>query len=94
MIFQLPGYDKYSDTQKRILQKLVEALLTNSGAVTKKEMAVVLDDPQQRPERVMRHINSLRRDMKIHSPGYYISGEMGIYKQIRYRLVRLIHIAE
>lgn len=93
MIFHLPGYDQYNDTQKRILQKLVEALTKEPGTVTKQEMAEVLDDPQQRPERVMRHINALRRDMKKHSPGFYITGEMGIYKKIRYRLVRLISVS-
>ena len=84
-VFLLPNIDKYSETQQAILK-----LLGDGRPHEKKEIKAIIGDPQARKEIPGRHIRALKARMNINDPGFYIAGELGLYRMVRYILVRRI----
>lgn len=85
-IFYVPNFGSYSETQQAIL-----ALLGDGKPHEKEEIKKIVGDPQARKEIPGRHIRALKARMKINDPGYTIVGELGIYRKVRYILVRRIN---
>lgn len=84
--FRLSNHVKYSETQQQILE-----LLGDGQPHTKDEIKKIVGDPKARKEIPGRHVRALRARMKINDPGFDIIPELGLYRMVRYILVRRIN---
>lgn len=84
-VFFLPNHKEYSETQQAILTLVGDGL-----PHTKEEIKKIIGDPKARKEIPGRHVRALRARMKINDPGYDIVPELGIFRMVRYILVRRI----